>query len=233
MIAHTLLRMGTPMERVNIAAFKAEITRIMDTYLVVGELEGLNSQELANAILAAAQRFKIKMAPEYTILIKALTTIEGVIRTLYPDIDLVSIATPYIQKFMAKRFSPKNLMADSISGFAGLSAMMRQLPGQFEQIMHDAETGNIQVRAITPDLDTIAPMLHQLAGRLALTGFASTMTLSAVMLVTLATPGRVSWWLELAVISAATLSWAILWLWHLVGRGKPIRLRSVLQFFRR
>ena len=233
MIAHTLLRMGTPMERVNIAAFKAEITRIMDTYLVVGELEDLNSQELANAILAAAQRFKIKMAPEYTILIKALTTIEGVIRTLYPDIDLVSIATPYIQKFMAKRFSPKNLMADSISGFAGLSAMMRQLPGQFEQIMHDAETGNIQVRAITPDLDTIAPMLHQLAGRLALTGFASTMTLSAVMLVTLATPGRVSWLLELAVVSAATLSWAFLWVWHLVGRGKPIRLRSILQFFRR
>ena len=233
MIAHTLLRMGTPMERVNIAALKAEITRIMDTYLVVGELENLNSQELANAILAAAQRFKIKMAPEYTILVKALTTIEGVIRTLYPDIDLVGIATPYIQTFMAKRFSPKNLMADSISGFAGLSAMMRQLPGQFEQIMHDAETGNIQVRAITPDLDMIAPMLHQLAGRLALTGFASTMTLAAVMLLTLGTPGRVSWMLEVAVDSAAAFSWVFLWLWYLVGRGKPIRLRALLQFFRR
>jgi|LauGreDrversion4_2_1035121.scaffolds.fasta_scaffold42039_1 ubiquinone biosynthesis protein len=232
-IAYILLRMGTPLERVNIAAFKAEIKRIMDRVLTAKSLVDIETEELAASILEAAQRFRIGLAPEYAILVKAATTVEGVVRSLYPDVDIMEIATPILQRLMAQRFTPEQLMSDSFSGLLGLSSIFRQLPSQFEQIMHDAETGNIRVRAITPGLDLVAPMLHQLAGRLALTVFAATMTIASVLLLALADPQRVSGAVTVLFILGAIFSWGWLSLWHLFGRGKPIRLARIMQFVRR
>ncbi len=232
-IAYALLRMGHPHERVNIAALKAEIKKIMDQVFSSKSFADVETEELAASILEASQRFKIGLAPEYAILIKAATTLEGVVRSLYPDIDVMDIATPFLQKLMSQRFTPEQLMSDSVSGLLGLTSIFKQLPSQFEQIMHDAETGNIRVRAITPGLDLVAPMLHQLAGRLTLTVFAATMTLVSVLLLSFADPQRVSSWVTFLVVFAALVSWTWLSFWHLFGRGKPMRIGKIMQFVRR
>jgi len=232
-IAYILLRMGAPQERVNIAAFKAEIKVVMDRVLVANSLAAIETDELAASILEAAQRFKIGLAPEYAILVKAATTVEGVVRTLYPDIAIMEIATPILKRLVSQRFTPEQLMSDSFSGLMGLSSMFRQLPSQFEQIMHDAETGNIRVRAISPGLDLIAPMLHQLAGRLTLTVFAATMTIASVMLIAFADPQRVSGFVAGLFIAATVFSWGWLSLWHMFGSGKRLRLSKIMQFVRR
>lgn len=232
-ITHLLLRMGTPTTRVNIAELRAEVARLLQTYLGVTQLSKFNSQEFANEFVAAAQRFRIKLAPEYTILIKATSTFEGVIRGLNPDLDIVAIATPYVQRVMAKRYSPKNLLAESFGGLAGLGGLLRQLPNQLEQIMHDAETGNIQVRAITPQLDAVVPLLHQLGSRLALAAFASTMTMAAALLIALSSPERPHAVAIGVTTGVAASAWLGLWSTHFFGRGRPFRARTVLQFFKR
>jgi ubiquinone biosynthesis protein len=232
-IARVFLRMGTPLKRINLNEFKAEINRILNRYINVTRVEDFKSQELADEFVNAAQRFQIKLAPEYSVLTKASLTIEGLIRSLYPDINALEIAQPYIQRLMAERFSPGSMLKDSLSTVTGLSSMLKQLPMQLDQILHDAESGNLQVRALNPQLENLPQVLHHFASRMALSAFAMSMTLAAVVMIAVRTSERSLDLLIGASVVMAFFSWSTLFAWHFVRIGQPYRARSLLQFFRR
>lgn len=232
-VARTLLRMGTPTQRVNLSELRSVVARLIDTYLRVERMDELRTGDLAQELIEEAQKFKIKLATEYVVLAKAAMTVESILSTLYPDLDIIGIARPYLEKIMAKRFSWRNVVSDSLGGVMGLGSLLRQIPIQIEQILHDTETGNIQIHAVTPQLDQIPGLIHQLASRLTLMGFAVSMTLTATLLTVLSTPAQMHPYLTVFCTTLGCLSWTYLWFWHLLGRGKPLRLRRITQFFRR
>jgi len=232
-LARILLKMGTPTQRVNLADLRAEIERIRSKYLLVESLADVDSSGFAQEFAEAAQRFRIKLAPEYSILTKAATTIEGLVRTLHPDVDLTSIARPYVQQMVSRRLAPMSVLQGIATEASGLATLVRGLPAQLDQILHDVESGSLQVRALTPELDQIPGLLHQLAGRLGLTAFAVAMSLCAAIVLPDRNPHWVQLTLCIACASLAAGAWTILFWWHVVGRGKPLRLRPLMKLFRR
>ena len=95
------------------------------------------------------------------------------------------------------------------------------------------QAGNLQVRAVTPELDDIPAMIHSHASRLTLTAFASSMTVGAALVFPPNAEGIAALVLSgLAAISAG-LAWTTLWGWHFVGRGKPLKVTPLLKLFRR
>jgi ubiquinone biosynthesis protein len=232
-VARTLLRMGTPTQRVNINDLRAVTARLMDKYLRVERMDELRTSDLAQELVNEAQKFKIKLATEYVVLAKAAMSIESIVTTLYPELDIIAIGKPYLEKTVSKRFSWRNVVSDSIGGVMGLGSLLRQVPVQLEQILHDTETGNIQIHAITPKLNEVPDLIHQLASRITLMGFAFSMTLTATLLAVIETPESRHPFMTAFCIFMSCISWGYLWLWHLLGRGKPFRLRSITQFFRR
>lgn len=232
-IARIMLRMGTPTQRVDLAALRAEVERIRGKYLAAENLAELDSAAFAEEFAEAAQRFRIKLAPEYSILTKATTTIEGIVRHLHPEVDLAGIVRPYVRQMLAARYSPAALVSDFLGEANAVASLVRDLPPKLDQILHDVETGNLQVRAVTPALDDVPDLLHQLAGRLGLAAFAVSMTLAAALM--LAADAAVAWRVLLGVVCAlaAAGAWSVLFWWHVVGRGKPLRLRPLIRIFRR
>ena len=232
-IARVLLRMGTPTQRVSLADLRAEIDRIRQKYLAVSNLEEVDSTGFAQEFAEAAQRFRIKLAPEYSILVKATTTVEGLVRSLHPDVDLVGIARPYVQQALARRLAPGALLQNLAGEATELAALVARLPAQLDQVLHDVETGNLQIRAVTPALDEVPALLHQMSGRIGLTAFAFAMTLSTAVVVAGADTGWVRVALAVACGLTAAGAWTLLFWWHVVGRGKPLRVAPLLRFFRR
>ncbi|MCC6645038.1 MAG: AarF/ABC1/UbiB kinase family protein [Polyangiaceae bacterium] len=234
-IARVLLRMGTPLQRVNMAEFKAEITRVRSTHLVhVKTLDDYDSQAMAQEFATAASKYRIKLASEYAVLTKASATVEGIIRTLAPDADMVGIARPYAEGVLKARYSPERLMAEVMSGATGLGSLVRGLPGQLDQVLHDVETGNLQIKPVTPALDDIAPMLHQLGSKVALSLFATSSTVGgAVLLVRDPLTFHKVPVLAVLALLVASIAWSSLWWWHWVGGGKKVRLSPLMRFFKR
>jgi ubiquinone biosynthesis protein len=232
-IARSLLKMGTPTQRVNLADLRAEIERIRGKYLVAADLSQVDTTAFAREFAEAAQRFRIKLAPEYSILTKAATTVEGLIRTLHPQVDLAGIATPYVRQIMARRFAPQAILSDLASEASGLAGMARRLPAQIDQILHDVETGSFQVRAVTPALDELPNLAHQLGGKLGLGLFAFAMTLATAVL--LGAADFPAWRVVLAIACGLTAAgaWTVLFWWHVAFRGKPLRLGPWIRLFRR
>ena len=231
--ARVLLKMGTPTQRVNLAAFKADLARIREQHLAVASLGEYDSSGFIAELARAAGRHRIRVASDMAILAKAAATLEDIIRTLHPDVDLVGIARPFLDDVVQRRLSPQRLAGDLLSEASGLGSMLRSVPGQIDQLMHDFETGNLQVRVVTPALDEVPRHLHALGGRLSLAAFAASATIATAIAIPESTTSTPRMVVATCMALAAVVGWSGLAAWHGFGRGKPIKVASLLRWLRR
>ena len=145
----------------------------------------------------------------------------------------MAIARPYVQQTLARRLSPHDLLKDLASEVSTLGSLAHRLPAQIDQLLHDFETGNLQIRAVTPRLNRAArACCSSRPSRLSLALFAAVMSLCAAIVLTSTLPE--TWRLVLAIALGllATGAWLILLGWHFV-RGQPLKLAPLLKLFRR
>ena len=232
-VARVLLKMGTPTQRVNLNAFKADLLRIREQHLAVANLGEYDSSGFIAELARAAGRHRIRVASDMAILAKAAATLEDIIRTLHPEVDIIGIARPFLDDIVQRRLSPQRVVGDLLSEASGLGSILRGVPGQFEQLLHDLETGNLQVRAVTPELDAVPRHLHALGGRVSLAAFAASATIATAIAVPESTTSTPRLVVTIGMALAAAIGWGGLVAWHGFGRGKPIKVASLLRLFRR
>ncbi len=237
-IARTLLRMGRPLGRVSMREFKADVVRIRDRYLL-SNLADINVTQFVQEVMDAAQYHRIQLNSSYAVLVKTATTIEGIMRTLEPELDIINRATPYVRQLAARRFSARKVAASALRTSMAFSGFMTQLPDQMDQILMDLEGGNLAVTMRNDALDNIGQHLNTLGTRIFLGIIAAGLAVSAALLVR-----DVPWAIQgipLAVIAgfvcaffATVLFWWALG-WHIVG-GKErskLRLGPLMKLLRR
>lgn len=234
-IARILLRMGTPTRRVNMSDLKADIVRFRSEHMMISRLQDADPGRVIEDFMAAAQKYQVKVATQFSIMAKSASTVEGIVRELHPDIPIVEIAKQYTEPLVRSRYTPQKLMEEAFSGVTGVGVMVRHLPGQIDQVLHDVETGNLQVQAVVPNLEEIEPMARQLAGRLSMALFAAALTIATAILVP-EEPGTLYYVplvLSILCMIAAAGMWTMLLWWYFVNIGKPLKISAVLKFFRR
>lgn len=235
-VVRVLLKMGTPTQRVNIGELKAEITRVRAQYVMVKSVAELDSQRFVEEFANAAHKYRVRLATEYSVLVKSVATIEGLVRRLHPDVDVLSIVKPYAERLFADRYSPQAMIQQALGGATGVASLIRTVPTHLDQILHDVETGNVQIRPLTPVLDTLPERVHQSASRIGVAIYSAAMTISAAVVV----PddwSRPMQWLKIALFATfstlAIAGWTATWWWHFLGQGKRLRLAPLIKFFRR
>jgi len=235
-VARVLLKMGTPMQRVNIGELKSEITRIRSQYVAVKRVADLDSQRFVEEFANAAHTYRVRLATEYSVLVKSIATIEGLVRQLHPEVDVVAIVKPWADKLFAERYAPQSMLQQALGGATGIASLARTVPTHLDQILHDLETGNVQVRPLVPVLDTLPDRIHQSTSRLGVTIFAASTTIAAVLALPEGLDRPMAWVrLTLAVVlgGSALAGWTTAWWWHFLGQGKRLHLAPLLQFLRR
>lgn len=235
-VARVLLKMGTPTQRVDIGELKREIVRVRAQYVMVRKVSDLDTQGFIEEFASAVGKYRVKLAIEYSVLVKAAGTIEGLVRSLYPDIDALSITKPYVERIFAERWSPQQMVQQALGGGVGVASLLRTVPTHVDQILHDFETGNVQVKPITPKLDKVPDTIYQSATRLAVALFAASMTVSAAVSMPDGYESYMDWVRIAFFLLFTTLAiggWTVTWWWHWLGRGRSIRLAPLLNFIRR
>ncbi len=232
-MASTLLAMGTPTQRVNLAELKSEIARIRREQLEVASLETMDSGALVQEFAAAAVHFRIKLAPEYSIMIKAAATLEGVVRGLDPEVDIAGIARPWAERIIAERLAPERMLAQALTKATGVGGLVSRMPDQLEQLMHDVETGNLQLRAVTPELDQLPKLVRWASGRLSWGLFAATMSLCCAVIVAGEATSSLAVGLGIFCLVCAVLGWTATFLSYFLGSGKTVRVSPLIKLFRR
>lgn len=237
-ISRTLLSMGKPIGRVNLREFKADIRTIRDKYLAMN-LGDIEVGELVQEIMGAAQTHRIRINTNYAVLSKAAMTIEGIMRELEPDLDIMEKGMPYAKQLAARRFSAKKILQGVVNSSMGFSGFVQQIPQQMDQIMMDLESGNLTITVKNDSLDEIGTFLNTLGTRVFLGIIAAGLAVAAAQLLRgfdyqlFGTPVTVIGGFLLAAISLGLFWWALSW--HIIGGSARSKLRvsPFVRLFRR
>ncbi|MFB6350741.1 MAG: AarF/UbiB family protein, partial [Bradymonadaceae bacterium] len=237
-IARTLLRMGYPVGRVNLREFKSDIVELRDSYLF-SNLDEVNVSEFVQETMDAAQRHKIRLNPNYARLTKAAMTIEGIMRRLKPDLDIMETGMPYARELALHRFSAQNVLKGVMNSAMGFSGFVQQVPQQIDQILMDLESGNLEVAVTNESLDSLGNSINTLGTRLFLGIMSAGLAISATLILRqydyMIYGVSANFVLGLLLVVVATLFfwWALSW--HVfggTGSGK-LKLTPILRLFRR
>jgi ubiquinone biosynthesis protein len=240
-VARVLLKIGHATQRVDIGELKAEITRVRAQYVMVRSVKELDTRGFIEEFANATSKYRVKLATEYSVLVKSAGTIEGLVRRLHPDVDVIPIVRPYVEQVFGDRWSPDKMVQQAVGGATGVVSLLRTMPTHLDQILHDVETGNVQVRPILPKLDALPDRVHDGATRIAVAIFAASMSVCAAIMVPEHLPEQLEdaiydsfkVLLFLVAFSCALAGWFVTWWWHWLGRGFNLRLSPIFRFFRR
>ena len=70
-------------------------------------LKDIEVGKLLNQLLELISRHRLMLPPDIFLMMKTLTTIEGVARMLNPDFDMISQTAPFIERVKLARFYPR------------------------------------------------------------------------------------------------------------------------------
>jgi ubiquinone biosynthesis protein len=106
-VLRVLLEFGTTPEDFDLSAFRADVTEVFQEYQRRGVGAAASSprlEELVDDLLRTAHRYGVHLPPSTTLLIKTLVTIEGVARSLDPEIDVAARAWPIVLRSLVPRW---------------------------------------------------------------------------------------------------------------------------------
>jgi len=237
-LALTIYRAGGTHGRVDLRAFRAEIERMMLKYHGAA-LSDLGQASLTEFIQVASS-YQIRLRPEYAVLARTASLVDGIARRLIPDADLVQRVRPYAQRMMAARLSPERLAADAMRALVQAQGGFKELPTQLNQLLLDLERGRLTVVTRDPDAGRMREEVRNAVVRITLAiGSSALLVGGAVMFSTWApTPMDlpVAGIAGLAALTLAVAVWSTLATHILLGeRVSPRDLRrqamAVVRFF--
>jgi ubiquinone biosynthesis protein len=161
-VARLLYRLGTPDSRANLMAFRTDIESILGTYLP-GSLKDIDTKLLLRDLLNLAVKYRIRIPKEYAILARAAVAIEGVVRTLYPDMPVGQLFLPYAKQLLAGRYGPGQLQDGFLKTLLRVQGAANELPLQLSQIMLDLESGKFTVTMRPEQMQELNANLRGLA----------------------------------------------------------------------
>jgi ubiquinone biosynthesis protein len=150
-LADALLAMGKPRQRVDVSAFRAEVAVLSERYLG-RPLSEIELSSLIRDLVQGAIKFDIEMPAEMMMVGKALMTVEGIGKEIYPQLDVWTELRPYLIKLLWNRYRPERLGRDLIRGVTRLGATASDLPNQVRDILEDLRAGRLQLRTRDPGM---------------------------------------------------------------------------------
>jgi len=225
-VARILNRIGVPEGRSPLGEFREDIRRILDRYLGL-KLDEIRTATLLRDLLDLAVRHRIRIPKEYAVLAKASITIEGIVRRLYPKLDVLEVGLPYAKELLLARFNPSDASSTLMKSLLKLQGLAEDVPAQLTQILVDLEGGKFRVNVRSEDLERVGGHVRAIGVLLFLGMIAAALLLGGV--VGLAVGGPV--WLGASAIGVAAALSAFAGAYHVA----TVRVRkiSLLRWLRR
>ncbi len=165
-IADALYAMATPTKRVDMRAYRAEVAMLAERYLGK-QLKDIELSGLISDLVGGAKKFGLEIPADFLLVGKALMTIEGVGKEIYPDLDVFEQSKPLFIELLKQRYSPERIGNDLLRGIERIGTTTYDLPQITRELMEDARLGRIQIQASDPGM----PVALDRLGRRMFSGF--------------------------------------------------------------
>lgn len=166
-VVEAILRMGIIRRPGKRTPLRREVERLQQKYGEV-PLRQIQFSQALTETLAMARRFEITFPTSYTVLLKAMTTLEAVARQIDPEATLVGLAAPYAELLIEEGLQPKKLLAQIGRDLMQASRHAVRIPGQVSHLFSLMEEGEFRLALDHTGIEPGLARLSAIANRLAI-----------------------------------------------------------------
>ncbi len=157
-IIRALMQMSDTTSIRDLRALEYEINEFVCNY----GFNSIHENEMGNVLLQLKDiivRYDLKVPAHFFLLARSMVTIEGLIRNLDPQIDMLAIAQPYLLSAIAKKLNPFKLGMKVLNGLYEIANYMEEFPNDLKNAVRKINTGKINVNLNHQGID---PLVHTL-----------------------------------------------------------------------
>lgn len=212
--AEALLKMVIYRSEPEINLLERDLEEFMDRHLY-RPLKELEISRLLHQILDIVSKHGLRLKPNQFLLMKALSTVEGVGRMLYPDLNVIKHAEPFIRHLQTDRMHPKRLAGEMLELGSEFAVLLKETPRELRAILKQARAGEVKIEFEHHGLEPMLASNDRISNRVAFAIVLAALMISSALIVHSRMPPT---WHGIPVIGlAGFLAAACMGLWLLIS----------------
>ncbi|HHE74680.1 MAG TPA: AarF/ABC1/UbiB kinase family protein, partial [Desulfobacteraceae bacterium] len=124
--------------------FERDLAELIDQHLYCS-LKDLEIGRLLQQLLEILTKYRLRLKADLFLMMKALSTVEGLGLVLDPDFELIKRAEPFIRRIQLRRYNPKTIAGDMIDTGAELFTLLKEIPREVRTILKQAKEGKVKI----------------------------------------------------------------------------------------
>ena len=161
-----VLSITTQFGKVDHNSLSRDLGDLLERYLYL-PLKDLHAGKVLQELLDLVQRHKLSIKPNLYLMIKALSTIEGVGLVLDPDLELIKLAEPYIKRVKTERLRPGRLAEEIGETGNEYIKLIQEGPEEVRSILRQLRAGKMKLEFEHRGLTGLAVALDRISNRIA------------------------------------------------------------------
>lgn len=181
-VIRVVMQLVGPKQRINRQKLEQEVTLTLGRYLARPEKE----QSLGRIMLELLFVFGsngVYLARDFSLLAKAILSIEEIANHLDPTFNLKAAGKPFMRRLYRERWNPANVVCRSFWGMQSYLGFLRNLPMEVQRFLRHLEDGEIKIRMEHVGLKELATSWNSGVNRLTLAIITAALLLSSSIIV--------------------------------------------------
>jgi len=192
---------------------RIDLTTLINNYSDMS-LKELQLDTLMEDFFGLVRKYHLQIPPHLALMLKALVTVEGLARILYPEFDVLAALKPYVQKITLRRFDPHRLLRVGSLVLDDFSDLITDLPRKLRSIVNKAAEGNFAIQFQHRNLEHLIDEFHRAANQLSMALILAALIVGSSLVILVATGPKLFGYPLIGVIGyaiAALIGLKLLW----------------------
>ncbi|SHN05919.1 ubiquinone biosynthesis protein [Chryseobacterium carnipullorum] len=143
-IVRYLKKMAVSYEIPDERRFESDVEDILN-FVHSSSLQDINVQVIINKMKDILKDNRLYMPDYFYLLFKGISLIEGVGRTINPDLDIVKSLHPYTRKIVTKKISPKNLLKTGMDRMLNFTDNVDEIPKELRSVLQKLDDNKFTI----------------------------------------------------------------------------------------
>ena len=207
----------------NRSELQRDLMGFIDRYAYL-PLEKLEIAKMLQSVLEILTKQGMSLKPDLYLMVKALSTAEGLGKSLDPEFEIAKHAEPFFRKLKASRYTPKRIAGDLVDSGTELLRLFKEIPGELREVLKNARDGKLKIEIEYQALDRTLLRLDLISDRIASAIVLASLIVGSSIIILSRTPPK---WHDMPVIGlAGFVAAAVLGFWLLTSIFRRGRRRK-------
>jgi len=195
----SLLRLTISDEEPDLYSLERNVAEFIDQHFY-RPIKEVKLGKLLHQLMDIVAKHHLRIPPDLFLMIKALSTVEGLGRVLDPDFDATRQATPFVKRVKWEKMHPRRIAGDIIGSGTELVDLIKEIPGEIRKILKQARQGKVKIEFEHKGLEPMLSTFDRVSNRIAFAIVLASLVIGSSLIVLSGLPPK---WHEIPIIGLA------------------------------